>query len=105
MVWKCRELPNDTNAYLLILQLAVMEKDAKFAKEQWKKTVRYPWTIYKDNDIRRQFQKHSVLGYAALEGEKLAKVPTKNEIILNTKKIASMFMLKLCLRQILHLSS
>jgi hypothetical protein len=105
MVWKCRELPNDTNASLLILQLAVMEKDAKFAKDQWKKTVRYPWTTYKDNDIRRQFQKHSVLGYAALEGEKLAKVPTKNEIILHTKKIASMFMLKLCFRQILHLSS
>jgi len=51
-----------------------MERDAKFAKEQWTKTIKFPWTTYKDPDIRRRFQKLSVLGYAALERDKFATV-------------------------------
>jgi hypothetical protein len=51
-----------------------MEKGAKFVKEQWEETIQFPWTTYKDPDIRRRFQKYSVLGYAALEGEKFGKV-------------------------------
>jgi hypothetical protein len=51
-----------------------MDIDAKFAKEQWKKTIKFPWTTYKDPDIRRRFQKLSVLGYAALERNKLTTV-------------------------------
>jgi hypothetical protein len=51
-----------------------MDRDAKFAKEQWKKTIKFPWTTYKDPDIRRRFQKLSVLGYAALERDKLTMV-------------------------------
>jgi hypothetical protein len=51
-----------------------MDRDARFAKEQWKKTIKFPWTTYKDPDIRRRFQKLSVLGYAALERDKFAKV-------------------------------
>ncbi|XP_021941944.1 angiotensin-converting enzyme-like isoform X2 [Zootermopsis nevadensis] len=54
-------------------QLAVMEEDAKFVKKKWKDTIKYPWTTFKDYDIRRKFKKHSVLGYAALEGPKLGK--------------------------------
>jgi hypothetical protein len=70
-----------------------MEEDAKFVKEQWQETIKYPWTTYRDGDIRRQFQKHSVLGYAALEGQKFGKVQTKNEIILTKTKINSLFVL------------
>jgi hypothetical protein len=55
-------------------QLAVMDADAKFVKQQWLETITYPWRTYRDPDLRRQFQKHSVLGYAALEREKFAKV-------------------------------
>jgi hypothetical protein len=51
-----------------------MDEDAKFVKEQWLETIKYPWATYKDPDLRRQFQKHSVLGYAALEREKFGKV-------------------------------
>jgi hypothetical protein len=51
-----------------------MDADAKFVKKQWLETIKYPWTTYKDPDLRRQFQKHSVLGYAALEREKFLKV-------------------------------
>jgi hypothetical protein len=51
-----------------------MDRDAEFLKELWKKTVRFPWTTYKDPDIRRRFQKLSVLGYAALEREKFVTV-------------------------------
>ncbi|XP_023709018.2 angiotensin-converting enzyme-like [Cryptotermes secundus] len=54
-------------------QLAVMDADARFVKDQWLETIKYPWTTYKDPDLRRQFQKHSVLGYAALEREKFGK--------------------------------
>jgi hypothetical protein len=51
-----------------------MDREAKFAKEQWKKTIKFPWTTYKNPDIRRRFQKLSVLGYAALERDKLTTV-------------------------------
>jgi hypothetical protein len=51
-----------------------MDSGAEFVKEQWKETIKFPWTTYKDPDIRRRFQKLSVLGYAALEGEKFGMV-------------------------------
>jgi hypothetical protein len=51
-----------------------MDRDANFAKEQWKKTIKFPWTTYKDPDIRRRFQKLSVLGIAALERDKFITV-------------------------------
>ncbi|XP_069674785.1 angiotensin-converting enzyme-like isoform X1 [Periplaneta americana] len=54
-------------------KLAVSAEAAKFAKQQWQETIKYPWTTYKDPDIRRQFQKQSVLGYAALDEDKYEK--------------------------------
>jgi hypothetical protein len=53
----------------------VSREAAKFSKQQWLETIKYPWTTYKDPDLRRQFQKHSVLGYAALDADKHEKVP------------------------------
>jgi len=55
-------------------QLAVSAEQATFAKQQWLETIKYPWTTYKDPDIIRQFKKHSVLGYAALDADKHEKV-------------------------------
>lgn len=57
-----------------IQQLAVSAEAAKFSKQQWQETIKYPWTTYTDPDIRRQFKKHSVLGYAALDADKHEKV-------------------------------
>jgi hypothetical protein len=59
---------------IMLLQTSVMEKAAKYIKDRWQETITYPWTTYKDPDIRRQFKKQSVLGYAALDGEKFGKV-------------------------------
>jgi hypothetical protein len=67
----------------LLLQLAVMDRDAKFAKEQWQKTIEFPWTTYKDPDIRRRFQKLSILGYAALERDKFIMVLQNTHITYN----------------------
>jgi hypothetical protein len=53
-----------------------MDEDAKFVKQQWLETIKYPWTTYEDPDLRRQFQKHTVLGYAALQAQQFGKVRT-----------------------------
>ncbi|XP_023709010.1 angiotensin-converting enzyme isoform X1 [Cryptotermes secundus] len=58
----------------LAKKLAVSAEAAKFSKQQWLETIKYPWTTYKDPDLRRQFQKHSVLGYAALDADKHEKL-------------------------------
>ncbi|KAJ9598396.1 hypothetical protein L9F63_010918, partial [Diploptera punctata] len=55
-------------------KLAVSVEAAKFSKMQWMETIKYPWTTYKDPDIRRQFKKHSVLGTAALDADKYQKL-------------------------------
>jgi hypothetical protein len=63
----------------------VSAEQAKFAKQQWLETIKYPWTTYKDPDIRRQFKKHSVLGYAALDADKHEKVKTVRNLYIITK--------------------
>ncbi|KAE8738260.1 hypothetical protein FOCC_FOCC016266 [Frankliniella occidentalis] len=54
-------------------KLKVAADTARFQKEAWKETVKYPWTTYKDPNVRRQFKKLSVLGAAALPEDKYEK--------------------------------
>lgn len=49
---------------------------AKIVKQKWKDTIKYPWTTYKDADLKRQFKLFSILGTAALPEEKYTKVST-----------------------------
>jgi hypothetical protein len=51
-----------------------MDEDARFVRQQWRQTASHPWATFRDPDLRRQFQKHSVLGYAALPPQKFGKV-------------------------------
>jgi hypothetical protein len=46
----------------------------KLLKTMWKETIKYPWTTYKNPDIKRQFKLLSVLGTAALPEDKFKKV-------------------------------
>jgi hypothetical protein len=62
------------NCASVLPQLAVMDEDARFARQQWLQTASYPWATYSDPDLRRQLQKLSVLGYAALQPHKFGKV-------------------------------
>ncbi|XP_068081590.1 angiotensin-converting enzyme isoform X1 [Anabrus simplex] len=76
----------------LAKKLAVSAEVAKFQKQQWQETIKFPWTTYKDPDIRRQFKKYSVLGTAALPDdkfEKLEKLISEMESIYSTAKICS----------------
>ncbi|XP_047100514.1 angiotensin-converting enzyme-like isoform X1 [Schistocerca piceifrons] len=71
-------------------KLNVSAEHAKFQKQQWLETIKYPWHTYKDPDIRRQFQKYSVLGTAALSEEKfdkLEKLVSEMESIYSTAKV------------------
>lgn len=43
----------------------------------WEETVKYPWSTYKNPDIKRQFKLMSVLGTDALPEDKLKKVCTQ----------------------------
>jgi hypothetical protein len=60
-----------------------MEEDARFVRQQWLQTVRHPWATYRDPDLRRQFQKLSVLGHAALKPHKFGKV--RSEAVRSTE--------------------
>ncbi|PSN41387.1 Angiotensin-converting enzyme [Blattella germanica] len=55
-------------------KLAISAEAAKFSKQEWQETIKYPWTTYKDPDVRRQFMKQSVLGTAALDADKHQKL-------------------------------
>lgn len=56
------------------LQLKVAADTARFMKQTWTETIKYPWQTFKDPDVRRQFKKLSVLGAAALPKEKFERV-------------------------------
>lgn len=63
---------------------------ARAAKEHWKELIAYPWQTYKDADLRRKFQKYSVLGLAALPDDKfdkLNKIVSEMASIYSTAKI------------------
>ncbi|XP_052132138.1 angiotensin-converting enzyme-like isoform X2 [Frankliniella occidentalis] len=71
-------------------KLKVAADTARFQKEAWKETVKYPWTTYKDPNVRRQFKKLSVLGAAALpedKYEKLDKIVSDMQNVYSTAKI------------------
>ncbi|EEB18604.1 Angiotensin-converting enzyme precursor, putative [Pediculus humanus corporis] len=54
-------------------QLDVSAKLANYTKEVWKETIKYPWKTFKDEDVKRQFKKFSVLGTAILSSDKYEK--------------------------------
>lgn len=55
-------------------KLAINLEFSKFLKCMWEETVKYPWTTYKDPNIKRQFKLMSVLGTDALPEDKLRKL-------------------------------
>uniref|UniRef100_A0A1B6C745 Angiotensin-converting enzyme n=1 Tax=Clastoptera arizonana TaxID=38151 RepID=A0A1B6C745_9HEMI len=63
-------LTNDT----LKRKLAVSSEYAKERKKHWLETIKFPWTTFKDPDIKRQFKKYSILGSAVLPEEKRARL-------------------------------
>ncbi|KAE9526929.1 hypothetical protein AGLY_013577 [Aphis glycines] len=55
-------------------KIAINLEFSKFLKSMWVETVKYPWSTYKDPDIKRQFKLMSVLGTDALPEDKLKKL-------------------------------
>ncbi|XP_039290587.1 angiotensin-converting enzyme-like isoform X2 [Nilaparvata lugens] len=56
------------------LKLNVSLETAKVVKERWLNTIRFPWQSFKDEDLKRQFKKMSILGTAALPDDKYEKL-------------------------------
>lgn len=57
-----------------IFQLNTSLVFANIFKENWLKTIKFPWTSFHDPDLRRQFKKASILGLAALPDDKFKRV-------------------------------
>ncbi|XP_060842211.1 angiotensin-converting enzyme-like isoform X3 [Rhopalosiphum padi] len=55
-------------------KIAINLEFSKFLKNMWVETVKYPWSTYKDPNIKRQFKLMSVLGTDALPEDKLKKL-------------------------------
>jgi len=55
-------------------QLDVTKEIAKNEKEAWKRVIQFNWHRFSDYSIKRQFQKYSVLGDAALPEDKLTNL-------------------------------
>lgn len=70
--------------------MKVAAETARFQKEAWQETIKYPWTTYSDPDIRRQFKKLSVLGTAALPEDKHEKVRQSTHVTVKLGASASM---------------
>ncbi|XP_014283834.1 angiotensin-converting enzyme isoform X2 [Halyomorpha halys] len=71
-------------------KLNVSSEIAKWKKNLWVETIKYPWKTYKNEDIKRQFKLATVLGMAALPDDKfkrLDEVTSKMETIYSTAKI------------------
>lgn len=68
------------------MQLNVSAEVAKETMEDWKETIKFHWQQFEDYDLRRQFQKYSVLGSAALPEDKYKKL---KEIIGDMQKMYS----------------
>uniref|UniRef100_A0AAR5P344 Angiotensin-converting enzyme n=1 Tax=Dendroctonus ponderosae TaxID=77166 RepID=A0AAR5P344_DENPD len=49
---------------------------ARNVKEAWQRVIRFNWQRFSDYSLRRQFQKYSVLGVAALPEEKVKQLET-----------------------------
>ncbi|KAK5649892.1 hypothetical protein RI129_000921 [Pyrocoelia pectoralis] len=71
-------------------QLQVSKEAAKEAKEDWLETIKFNWKSFSDYDLRRQFEKLSILGRSALPEEKflkLEKIISDMQTIYSTAKI------------------
>ncbi|XP_029345454.1 angiotensin-converting enzyme [Acyrthosiphon pisum] len=55
-------------------KLAISLEYSKFSKCMWEETVKYPWTTYKDPNIKRQFKFMSDIGTDALPEDKVKKL-------------------------------
>ncbi|KAB0790846.1 hypothetical protein PPYR_14878 [Photinus pyralis] len=71
-------------------QLDVSKESAKETKEDWLETIKFNWRSFGDYDLRRQFEKLSILGKSALPEEKflkLEKIISDMQTIYSTAKI------------------
>ncbi|ENN74047.1 hypothetical protein YQE_09338, partial [Dendroctonus ponderosae] len=57
-------------------KLAVSSEVARNVKEAWQRVIQFNWQRFSDYSLRRQFQKYSVLGVAALPEEKFKQLET-----------------------------
>ncbi|CAG9769628.1 unnamed protein product [Ceutorhynchus assimilis] len=67
-------------------QLAIASEVAKNEKEAWQRVTQFNWQRFSDYNLRRQFQKYSVLGTSALPEEKFKQL---NKIISDMETIYS----------------
>ncbi|KAK5649891.1 hypothetical protein RI129_000920 [Pyrocoelia pectoralis] len=70
--------------------LQVTKETAKETKDDWLQTTQFNWRSFSDDDLRRQFEKLSILGSSALPEEKflkLKKTISDMETIYATAKI------------------
>nr|CAD7440374.1 unnamed protein product [Timema bartmani] len=70
--------------------LEVSADNARYQKQQWTETIKFRWPSFRDDDLRRQFKKYSVLGTAALsekKHEKLEKLVSEMQSIYSKAKI------------------
>lgn len=56
------------------LKLAANLETARFDKEAWKNITQFKWALFQDEDLRRKFKLHSVLGDAALPEDQFSEV-------------------------------
>ncbi|XP_025834025.1 angiotensin-converting enzyme [Agrilus planipennis] len=54
-------------------QLKVSAEAAKQIKEDWQEIIKYNWRVFDDGDLKRKFEKYSILGVSALPEEKYSK--------------------------------
>nr|CAD7586835.1 unnamed protein product [Timema genevievae] len=74
----------------LAKKLEVSADNARYQKQQWTETIKFRWPSFRDDDLRRQFKKYSVLGTAALsekKHEKLEKLVSEMQSIYSKAKI------------------
>lgn len=78
----------------LLKYLLVTQQIAKETREDWLKTVKVDWKIFKDFDIRRQYKEYSILNMQALTEDKFLEftnVLTEMETLYSTAKICSYY--------------
>lgn len=83
---------SDLNEENLAVKLNVSAEAARVFKSTWEEVNAFPWKDIADENIRRQFQKLSVLGTAALpedQYQELEKIVSQMENIYSTAKICA----------------
>lgn len=67
---------------------------AKETKDDWREVIKFKWQQFEDYDLRRQFQKYSILGTSALPEDKYKKLKAiigDMQKVYSTAKICSFF--------------